>query len=84
MWPRDTPDHTDYNHQLQPFRARCARTGHDPGAGAARWAYAAELARTHAENLIPWPPPCNARAGAATRKDKKCCRHRAALPSVPG
>jgi len=58
--------------RIRPYLAWCAEHGHDPGD--ARATYAADLARTHPEQLIAWPPARNAPCWCGSgRKHKRCC-----------
>jgi tetratricopeptide (TPR) repeat protein len=71
--------------RIDRLRSWCSRTGNDPASGSARSSYAAELAHSASDELIPWPParnaPCWCRSG---RKYKQCCGHPslAATPAV--
>jgi tetratricopeptide (TPR) repeat protein len=65
--------------RIDHLRRWCSRTGEDPATGSARSSYAAELARTASDELIPWPPARNAPCWCGSgRKYKQCCGH----PSV--
>ena len=65
--------------RIDRLRSWCSRTGNDPASGSARSSYAAELARSASDELIPWPPARNAPCWCGSgRKYKQCCGH----PSV--
>ena len=66
--------------RVDELTAWCARTGHDPATGNARSSYAAERARTAADDVLAWPPPRNARCWCGSgRKYKQCCGHPAIM-----
>lgn len=54
---------------LEPFRTWCDNSDHDPAT--ARSAYAADQTRTHAADLIAWPPTRNAACWCASGREYK-------------
>lgn len=52
----------------------CEGRGEDPAAGGTRAAYAADRARTGADDVVAWPPARNERCWCGSgRKYKQCC-----------